>query len=121
MQLQRAPVDEGPESHRHHRRLSGSACSRQGIEGIEAAVRRATTRCLDRFISRGRAELVGDLFPEVPARVILSFPGVPDDEATFRKWIGGKPLIEGWWRLDPVDQVRMPRAVGWRWTFTKPW
>ena len=119
IRLRRTLVDEPPETHPRNRRIFGDALSRKRLDSLERMTRKATNRCIDRFISRGSAELVSELFLEVPARIILSFLGASSDEATLRSWIGTTRLIEGWWRLDQDDQVEMMRSLGNRWKFAR--
>ena len=68
----------------------------------EPRVREVFTDYIDRFVARGEADLVADLFWEAPAIIALEFMGMAEEEVAQAKdfaqgimeWVFGKPTEE---------------------------
>ncbi len=117
--IEPALVDEGPETHRRHRRIFGDAFTPKRVDEIAPRIRAIVTRYIDRFADDGRADLVAQLLYEVPALAIFIFLGAPDDDAVLVKRLGSSRAIVNWGRPDEDAQVAMMRDMGRHWAFTR--
>ncbi|HEX6020422.1 MAG TPA: cytochrome P450 [Solirubrobacter sp.] len=73
-----------------HTRLRGfikKAFTPRRIAALEPQVRELTTRAIDAFAARGRADLVAELARDLPAHVIFRLLGVPDEDV---------PRVKAW-------------------------
>ncbi|MEM7334101.1 MAG: cytochrome P450 [Chloroflexota bacterium] len=112
-------VDEGPETHRKHRRIFGDAFTIRRVNRIEDQVRAIVTRYIDAFIEEGKADLVSQLLYEVPALAIFIFIGAKDEDAVFVKKLGGdRALVNFGWPTEKA-QVKMMQNMAEHWEFTK--
>ena len=112
-------VDEDPETHRKHRKIFGDAFTPKRVNEIEPRIRAIVTRYIDRFIDDGRADLVPQLFYEVPALAIFIFLGAPDDDAVLVKRLGSTRAIVNWGKPTEAEQVEMMADMGEHWAFTR--
>ncbi|MGE3247337.1 MAG: cytochrome P450 [Beijerinckiaceae bacterium] len=111
-------VDEGPETHRKHRKIFGDAFTPRRVNELEPRIREITTRYIDRFIAKGRAEIVGEMLYELPALVIFLFLGAPDDDALMVKQLGSTRAVVNWGRPSEAEQIAMMRDMAHHWDFT---
>lgn len=74
--------------HKRHRNLVAQAFRQRSLERWEASLVQAVIdECIDRFASRGRAELVRELTYRMPVQVIAEILGLPrEDHARFHHW-----------------------------------
>ena len=94
-----------PPGHTRVRAFVGDAFTPRRIQWIEPHVRRLITEAIDRMIGLGKADLVKELFYEIPARVLLVFLGIPDaDVAKVKTWSEGRALLT-WGRLTEAEIV----------------
>ncbi|HIL97709.1 MAG TPA: cytochrome P450, partial [Pseudomonadales bacterium] len=71
------------------------------------------------FINDGKAELVGQMFYEVPALAMFIFLGASDEDALMVKHLGSSRAIVNWGKPNADEQVEMMRDMGKHWEFTK--
>lgn len=116
--IEPALVDEGPETHRKHRKIFGDAFTPRRVSELEPRIRAITTRYIDRFIARGRADIVGEMLYELPALVVFLFLGAPDDDAVLVKQLGSTRAVVNWGRPSDAEQVAMMRDMSRHWDFT---
>lgn len=117
--IEPALVDEEPETHRPHRRTFGDAFTPKRVNELEPRIREIVNRYIDRFIDKGRADIVGDLMYEVPALAVFIFLGAQDDDAVLVKRLAGPRAVVNFGQPNISEQVGMMEDVGKHWAFTK--
>lgn len=117
--IQPALVDEGPETHKGHRRLFGDAFTPKRLQQMEMPIRNIVTRFIDDFIDDGHADLVGQMLYELPALAVFIFLGGRDEDAVMVKELGSRRAIVNWGKPSDGQQVEMMRDMGKHWDFTK--
>jgi ferredoxin-NADP reductase len=70
---------------------------------------------MDRFVDRGRADLVREMFYEIPLNIALKFLGVPDDGAEQLRQFAVAHTINTWGRPTPKEQLEIAHNVGKFW------
>ena len=110
--MQRTMVNEDEPDHMERRRLLMEDFLPDNLAKHEPAVRALTRQYMDRFIDRGHADLVKDIFYEIPLTVALHFLGVPDEGADeLKKYIAANTL-NTWGRPTPEQQLEVAETVG---------
>ncbi|OED37798.1 hypothetical protein AB833_22350 [Chromatiales bacterium (ex Bugula neritina AB1)] len=112
-------VDEPSETHKHHRKIFGTAFTPRRVNQMNDRIRAIVDRYIDRFINDGRAELVSQLLYEVPALAIFLFLGASDEDAVFVKKLGSDRAIVNWGTPTETEQIAMMHGMGEHWKFTK--
>ncbi|MEP0943054.1 MAG: cytochrome P450 [Rhizobiaceae bacterium] len=112
-------VDEASETHRPHRKIFGDAFTPKRVKEVEPRVRQIVAGYIDRFIETGHAELVSQMFYEVPALAIFIFLGAPDEDAVLVKRLGSSRAIVNWGKPSDEEQVELMKDMGRHWDFTK--
>ncbi len=112
-------VDEASDTHKHHRKIFGTAFTPKRVNQMEDRIRAIVDRYIDRFVNDGRAELVSQLLYEVPALAIFLFLGASDEDAVFVKKLGSDRAIVNWGSPTESEQVAMMHGMGEHWQFTK--
>lgn len=112
-------VDEPSDTHKHHRKIFGTAFTPKRVNQMEDSVRAIVDRYIDRFINDGRAELVSQMLYEVPALAIFLFLGASDEDAVFVKKLGSDRAIVNWGSPSESEQIAMMHGMGEHWQFTK--
>jgi cytochrome P450 len=76
------------ERHNRYRALVSAAFKRKGLARFEAELVESTANALiDRFVARGRAELVNEFTFPYPTRIIAGLLGLPQENSKqFQKW-----------------------------------
>ena len=102
--MNRTMVNEDEPDHMSRRRLLMDAFLPERLQVFEPMVRALARQYMDRFVDQGRADLVRQMFHEIPLHVALKFLGVPDEGAeqlrefavahTLNTW--GRTLRTGW-------------------------
>ncbi len=84
----RTLLEMDPPEHTRHRRLLQVAFTRKEMERWEREfVRDIVNSFIDRFVDRGRADLVADFALHYPLRVIVEAAGLPESHVdTFYRW-----------------------------------
>lgn len=112
-------VDESSETHKHHRKIFGTAFTPKRVNQMEDRIRDIVNRYIDQFINDGQAELVSQLLYEVPALAIFLFLGASDEDAVFVKKLGSDRAIVNWGAPSETEQIAMMNGMGEHWEFTK--
>ena len=101
-----------PPSHTHVRRFLNDAFTPRRIQWLEPHVRRIVNESIDKFIDKGRCDLIKELLYETPARVLFIFLGIPaDDIDKVKIWSAGRALLT-WGKLsDEEIMAQMPTFI----------
>jgi cytochrome P450/ferredoxin-NADP reductase len=113
--MNRTMVNEDEPDHMERRRLLMGAFLPEELAKHEPAVRALTTQTIDRFIDQGRADLVAEMFYEVPLNIALHFLGVPDDGAEQLRRFAVAHTLNTWGRPSPEEQLKVAENVGKFW------
>lgn len=113
--MNRTMVNEDEPDHMARRRLLMEAFLPERLLGFEPMVRAMARQAMDRFIDRGRADLVADLFYEIPLTVALRFLGVPDAGAAQLREFAVAHTLNTWGRPTHEEQLDIARQVGRFW------
>jgi cytochrome P450 len=108
-------VDSDPPLHRQYRRLNAAPFRPHNIEALEPYIRDTATAYIDRFIDRGRADLIADLLWEVPCLVALQFLGIPEEDVEAVRGLVTSRSEFLFGRLSPDGQVRAADGLGQFW------
>ncbi|QVQ51864.1 cytochrome P450/oxidoreductase [Spiractinospora alimapuensis] len=116
--MKRTLVNEDEPQHMARRRALMGPFDVEHLAHHEAMVRRLTRQYVDAFVDEGRADLVDQMFWEIPLTVALDFLGVPDeDKPTLRRYSIAH-TVNTWGRPKPEDQVAVAHAVGKFWQYS---
>ena len=113
--MERTLVNEDEPQHMERRRLLMDAFLPENLARHEPMVRRLARQYMDRFIDRGHADLVADIFYEIPLTVALHFLGVPDDGAEELRQFAVAHTLNTWGRPTPEEQLEITENVGRFW------
>ncbi|XKH61125.1 cytochrome P450/oxidoreductase [Halomonas sediminis] len=113
--MRRTMVNEDEPDHMERRRLLMDAFLPENLEQHEAWVRELVRDYMDRFIDKGRADLVGEMFREIPMTVALRFLGVPHEDAKELRKFSVAHTLNTWGRPSPEQQLQIAEDVGRFW------
>jgi len=113
--MQRTMVNEDEPDHMERRRLLLDDFLPERLAVHEDAVRQLTRTYMDRFIDRGNADLVADIFYEIPLTIALHFLGVPEDGAEELREFAVAHTLNTWGRPTPEEQLEISENVGRFW------
>ncbi|MFD0667459.1 cytochrome P450/oxidoreductase [Ramlibacter sp. MAHUQ-53] len=113
--MNRTMVNEDEPDHMERRRLLMDAFLPERLVGYEPMVRALARQYMDRFIDNGRADLVGEMFYEIPLNIALKFLGVPDDGAEQLRQFAVAHTLNTWGRPTPQEQLEIAHNVGRFW------
>lgn len=113
--MRRTMVNEDEPDHMERRRLLMDAFLPENLEKHEAWVRELVRDYMDRFIDKGRADLVGEMFREIPMTVALRFLGVPNEDAKELRKFSVAHTLNTWGRPSPEQQLQIAEDVGQFW------
>ena len=82
-------------------------------------MRRLVSRYLDRIEPSGRADLVGQMFYELPVLMLFVFLGMPDDAVVRVKTWSRNRLMLAWGRLSEVQQLAEAQGLLDYWKYTE--
>ena len=107
-----------PPVHTRIRKFTWQAFTPKRIAQLEPEVRRLVTRFLDQIEGTGRADLVRQMFYELPVLVLFIFLGMPEEDVARVKTWSRNRLMLTWGRLS--DEQQMAEAAGlleyWKYT-----
>ena len=110
--------DANPE-HDERRKWLMPALSPARMRQMEPVVRAVVTRCIDRFVKLGSADLVRDLAEDVPAVALVHLLGIPEQEfERVKKWAAPTTLFS-WGRPTEAEQNHMADMLGEYWQYAK--
>ncbi|MCD1588497.1 cytochrome P450/oxidoreductase [Halomonas sp. IOP_14] len=113
--MRRTMVNEDEPDHMERRRLLMDAFLPENLEKHEAWVRELVRDYMDRFIDKGHADLVGEMFREIPMTVALRFLGVPNEDAKELRKFSVAHTLNTWGRPSPEQQLQIAEDVGQFW------
>ena len=113
--LNRTLVNEDEPAHMQRRRLLMEDFLPEKLAHHAPMVRDLTRQLMDRFIVNGRANLVADIFWEIPQVVALKFLGVDEDDIENLKSFSVAHTVNTWGRPEPSEQLAVAEAVGQFW------
>ena len=113
--MNRTMVNEDEPDHMERRRLLMDAFLPEALAKHEPAVRALARQYMDRFIDKGRADLVGEMFYEIPLTIALHFLGVPDEGAEELRKFAVAHTLNTWGRPTPQEQLAVAENVGRFW------
>lgn len=113
--MDRTMVNEDEPQHMERRRLLLESFEPDAIAKHEPAVRKLVRQAIDRFANRGEADLVAEMFWEIPLTVALHFLGVEDDAIVELRQYCVAHTINTWGRPTPEEQLHVAESVGKFW------
>lgn len=114
-----ALVNEDPPVHSERRRRLMPAFTPQKIKALESRIREYCKAYVDRFVTRGYADLVADFTWEIPALVIFNFTGVPNEEVEICKSYATSYALFNWGFPSDEDQLRLSARLAEYWRYAK--
>ncbi len=113
--LNRTLVNEDEPAHMQRRRLLMEDFLPERLDQHAPMVRALTRQAMDRFIDAGQAELVSEMFWEIPQIVALKFLGVDENDIANLKSFSVAHSTNTWGRPEPEEQMAVAEAVGQFW------
>lgn len=113
--MNRTLVNEDEPAHMERRRLLMDDFLPERLAHHAPMVRKLTNEHIDRFIARGRADLVAEMFWEIPQIVALSFLGVEEADIANLKSFSVAHTVNTWGKPAPEEQLAVAEAVGQFW------
>lgn len=113
--LNRTLVNEDEPDHMERRRALLESFTPENLARHEPMIRDLTRRAVDRIIDRGEADLVEDVFWEIPLVVGLHFLGVSEDDIEDLKQFSAAHTVNTWGRPAPEEQLAVAESVGRFW------
>lgn len=117
--MNRTMVNEDEPAHMERRRLLLESFEPEELAKHEPTVRALTRRYLDRFIDAGEADLVNEMFREIPLTIALHFLGVKDDDIERLRRFSVAHTINTWGRPTREEQLQVADSVGRFWQAAK--
>jgi len=113
-------VNEDPPLHTDRRRhIRDALVSPARIEKVRPRIREFANQFIDRFMQRGRADLVADFAWEIPALVAFALMGVPDEDVERAKDFSGRLALFTWGYPSEEEQTQLAAGMGQYWTYAK--
>ncbi|MGR2738637.1 cytochrome P450/oxidoreductase [Billgrantia sp. Q4P2] len=116
--MNRTLVNEDEPAHMARRRELLEAFTPEALEAHAPMVRRLVREKLDAIVDRGRADLVAEMFWEVPLTVALHFLGVPEEDMEQLRRFSVAHTLNTWGRPSPEQQVEVAEGVGRFWQYS---
>jgi cytochrome P450/ferredoxin-NADP reductase len=113
--MRRTMVNEDEPDHMERRRALMEAFLPENLHHHEASIRELARSYMDRFVDKGRADLVAEMFREIPMAVALDFLGVPPEDAAELRSFSVAHTLNTWGRPTPEEQMQISRDVGRFW------
>ena len=113
--MNRTLVNEDEPAHMARRRVLMEPFTPEALKHHEPMVRQLARQYVDRFIDRGRVDLVDEMLWEVPLTIALHFLGVPEEDMDLLRQYSIAHTVNTWGRPRPEEQVAVAHAVGNFW------
>lgn len=113
--MDRTMVNEDEPAHMERRRLLLDSFAPEALAKHEATIRRLTREAMDRFVDTGEADLVAEMFWEIPLVVALHFLGVHEDDVAQLKAYCVAHTLNTWGRPTREQQLAVADQVGRFW------
>jgi cytochrome P450 len=108
-----------PPDHTRIRKYTWQAFTPKRIAQLEPEVRRLVTRFIDRLLGEHRADLVREMFYELPVLVLFIFLGMPEQDVERVKTWARNRLMLTWGRLSDEQQMIEARGLLDYWKYTE--
>jgi len=115
--MRRTLVNEDEPAHMDRRRALMHSFLPEQLAQHEPMARRLAREYVDRFVDRGRVDLVDEMLWEVPLTVALHFLGVPEEDMDTLRRYSIAHTVNTWGRPTPEEQVAVAEAVGKFWVY----
>jgi cytochrome P450/ferredoxin-NADP reductase len=113
--IDRTLVNEDEPAHMERRRVLMDSFNLEELEKHKPAIQKLTKDFMDRFIDKGKADLVAEMFKEIPLIVALHFLGVSDEDAEKIRKFSVAHTVNTWGRPTPEEQMDVSHSVGKFW------
>jgi cytochrome P450/ferredoxin-NADP reductase len=113
--MDRTMVNEDEPAHMARRRVLLESFAPEALEKHKPAVRRLARDYMDRFIDNGKADLVDEMFWEIPLTIALHFLGVGEDDISELRQFCIAHTINIWGRPTREEQLSVADQVGRFW------
>lgn len=113
--MDRTMVNEDEPDHMARRRMLMADFAPEKLLDFEPMVRALARQYMDRFIDQGRADLVAEMFYEIPLNIALKFLGVPDEGAEQLRQFAVAHTLNTWGRPTREEQLAIAENVGRFW------
>jgi len=110
-------VNEDPPNHTERRRAIMPPFLPNAVERLAPRMTELINDYIDRFVARGHADLVDDLFYEVPCIIALMFLGVPDEDIETCRHFSMQQTLFTWGRPPAEEQNEVADGMGQFWQF----
>jgi len=107
-----------PPVHTRIRKFTWQAFTPKRIAQLEPEVRRLVTRFIDQFADAGKADLVRQMFYELPVLVLFIFLGMPEDDVGRVKTWSRNRLMLTWGKLSDEQQMAEAKGLLEYWKYT---
>jgi len=108
-----------PPEHTRIRKSTWQAFTPKRVAQLEPEVRRLVTRFIDRIEGAGRADLVRQMFYELPVLVLFIFLGMPEEDVARVKTWSRNRLMLTWGRLSDEQQMSEAKGLLEYWKYTE--
>jgi cytochrome P450 len=108
-----------PPVHSRIRKSTWQAFTPKRIAQLEPEVRRIVTRFLDRIEGAGKADLVREMFYDLPVLVLFIFLGMPEEDVARVKTWSRNRLMLTWGRLSDEQQLTEAKGLLEYWKYTE--
>lgn len=113
--IDRTLVNEDEPAHMERRRVLMDSFNLEKLEKHKPAIQKLTKEYMDRFIDNGEADLVAEMFQEIPLIIALHFLGVSDEDAEKIRNFSVAHTVNTWGRPTPEEQLKISHSVGNFW------
>lgn len=104
-----------PPEHRNARRVNSVPFQLENIAYLEPRILEIITQYIDKIVAKGEADLVTDVFWDVPAIVALIFMGIPDEDIDEIRRSALSMTTFTWGRPENEEAVEAAHGMGRFW------
>jgi cytochrome P450/ferredoxin-NADP reductase len=113
--INRTLVNEDEPAHMERRRVLMDSFNLDELEKHKPAIQKLTKEYMDLFIDKGEADLVAEMFQDIPLIIALHFLGVSDEDAEKIRSFSVAHTVNTWGRPTPEEQMGVAHSVGNFW------
>jgi hypothetical protein len=119
--LKTKPVmsNRDPPEHTRIRKHTWGAFTPKRVAQLEPQIRALVTQFIDRIVEQKRADLVQEMFYELPVHVLFIFLGIPEKDIGRIKTWSRKRLMLTWGRLSDEQQMIEAQGLLEYWKYTE--
>ncbi|MBP2364333.1 cytochrome P450 [Pseudonocardia parietis] len=113
-------VNEDPPTHPARRaHIRDALVSPRRVKAMGPRIRELANEYIDRFVTRGRADLVAEFAWEIPALVAFSLMGVPDEDIERAKSFANRLALFTWGHPSDEEQTQLAAGMGQYWGYAR--